>query len=1247
MVLVENKKREIAKFYRQILSDPKLKERIEEKVKKIANEEDFKNLIQQEIVPLMKKYDVNFSEEELLEYEKETLKKLSKEDIANVSGGASIKPMLGTSLLALTLMGVAATGQISNAMINGDDDDNGGKPQSSWFGGLLSTVKSFLPGSQQLEAIHSRFEAAKNELPEGLIKHIEENDILSKIFVIDDNGNLFEKVEIDGSDEFAIDLWCKEGQTECQIPDEVTDYNGVRHTVDKICSIDSVEKITISPKVKNIKIGHGGTSDLEIVDFSDANPFANITLGSFAFSYAEKLKTVILPKKSGNITIGENAFWKCKSLEKVNINAKTVKIGNDSFGDCENLREANITGEKVEVGEEAFSGTKVTKLNVKAKNFICADNTGILVNKESFESAAKKLPENILNSPYFDLNSCLIDKNGNLYKFYPQENSDKVQIDLLAGEGQTEFQIPEKAWDVYGKEFTVGSVSCGRYGSMENIQKITVDPALKELEIDDYCFYNCPNLGIVNFSGLGKLTIGSYAVGNCKSLEKVNINAKTVKIGNDSFGDCENLREANITGEKVEVGEMAFLRTAIKELTISADNVTCADNIGVPWRGKDGTLHEIVYKNAPVPTSINMDSYDLNEQILPTGEPPLNIDYDSNEDTDNYNNYSENDDDEEQLEEEAPRVNQERFDNAARELPETITNSPDFYLESCVMDKNGNVYGWLEIEGSDKVDISLIAKTGQKEWQIPKKVFDIDGNEYIVGEIHSDEYGSMKNLEKLTAEQDVENINIHSFPKESNLKIIDFSATHLRECIINNVAFYNCHNLVSLLLPEIGVEKMTLEYAAFSDCEKLSKVNINAKNVIVGENAFEDCTGLKEANISGKNVSVGESAFRNGANLKKANISGERVDIEKRAFDGCKNLKTLATNGKEISIKEWAFDDCDNLETVNFSEDCNSVKIGEYAFSSKKLVLKIFAENVTCAEDIGVPWYDKDNNRHPELSVDDSEEENRESYFSNNFDDDDDDDGINNSHSYSMPGLSDQFSALIKPIIDNLNEELRSAKTNEEKKACEEKLKDYTKAIKQGEIGTDGSNIYFFTRNENNPMECTIIYMFTDPTLNYIYFPPTIMADNQITQRVTYNEKGKEKLEDVSTKESIKVGSINLKNTNLPLATKNSAEEFNRKIRVANINYVACNKPNRFGFGGDALDVAAENLISVLKQIKSLDELNEPSRKNVIIDIEYLHRYVKLNGNEFFLEGALVRYTGANNLELVEQFYETCKNEQI
>ncbi len=130
---MEDRKKEIEEFYRQILSNPKSKERIEDKAKEIANEEDLRQLICEEIMPLMKKFNVDFSAQELLEYEKEMLKELSDEDLANVSGGRgiAIKPLLGLGIMAFSMF--AGMGLESFAARNGRKG-TGGKPGTSQTG---------------------------------------------------------------------------------------------------------------------------------------------------------------------------------------------------------------------------------------------------------------------------------------------------------------------------------------------------------------------------------------------------------------------------------------------------------------------------------------------------------------------------------------------------------------------------------------------------------------------------------------------------------------------------------------------------------------------------------------------------------------------------------------------------------------------------------------------------------------------------------------------------------------------------------------------------------------------------------------------------------------------------------------------------------------------------------------------------------------------------------------------------------
>ncbi len=110
---------EISAFYKKVFSDDRLKERIAKEAKEITNEKDLRALIIEEIIPIVKKYKLNFSEEELLECEEISLKELTKEDLYNVSGGINFKPLfLNGGLLSFALLGAGiANAPIADAVI--------------------------------------------------------------------------------------------------------------------------------------------------------------------------------------------------------------------------------------------------------------------------------------------------------------------------------------------------------------------------------------------------------------------------------------------------------------------------------------------------------------------------------------------------------------------------------------------------------------------------------------------------------------------------------------------------------------------------------------------------------------------------------------------------------------------------------------------------------------------------------------------------------------------------------------------------------------------------------------------------------------------------------------------------------------------------------------------------------------------------------------------------------------------------
>ena len=113
-------KETIRAFYDKLIEENKVSKELLEKIKKVKNEEDLKELFNEEIIPLAKQNGYEFTEEELLNYEKNQLKKISEEDLENIAGGAVLRSFLmagGISALAMIGLGSISSG-VTNATVS-------------------------------------------------------------------------------------------------------------------------------------------------------------------------------------------------------------------------------------------------------------------------------------------------------------------------------------------------------------------------------------------------------------------------------------------------------------------------------------------------------------------------------------------------------------------------------------------------------------------------------------------------------------------------------------------------------------------------------------------------------------------------------------------------------------------------------------------------------------------------------------------------------------------------------------------------------------------------------------------------------------------------------------------------------------------------------------------------------------------------------------------------------------------------
>jgi uncharacterized membrane protein len=100
--------------------------------------------------------------------------------------------------------------------------------------------------------------------------------------------------------------------------------------------------------------------------------------------------------------------------------------------------------------------------------------------------------------------------------------------------------------------------------------------------------------------------------------------------------------------------------------------------------------------------------------------------------------------------------------------------------------------------------------------------------------------------------------------------------------IINQKAFYDCTNLVSLTCP-LGI--VTIGKNAFENCASLNSINL-ASATTIGELAFENCVELTNIYLSAL-VSLGSSAFDHCTNLRTLELGEELTSIGNNAFGLC------------------------------------------------------------------------------------------------------------------------------------------------------------------------------------------------------------------------------------------------------------------------------------------------------------------------------------------------------------------------
>ena len=314
------------------------------------------------------------------------------------------------------------------------------------------------------------------------------------------------------------------------------------------------------------------------------------SIGDYAFYYCRSLTSITIPNSV--TSIGDYAFYYCSSLTSVTIHNSVTFIGNSAFRGCVNLTSVTIPNSVTSIGASAFefcdSLTSVTCLAETAPSlgvyvFFSTPSTKTLTypcgsDYSTWQSATTWASVECIDI-YVDL--------GNSLTYFPLtfaiisegERTMKVSdCDVSA----TDVEIPARVM-YNGKLYDVISIgesafwNCNSF--ISNCSSLTsVNIPNSVTSIGNHAFYNCSSLTSVTIPN-SVTSIGNSAFGWCRSLTSVDIPNSVTSIGNSAFNNCDSLTSVTIPNSVTSIGNWSFAHcSSLTSVTIPNSVTSIGDN---------------------------------------------------------------------------------------------------------------------------------------------------------------------------------------------------------------------------------------------------------------------------------------------------------------------------------------------------------------------------------------------------------------------------------------------------------------------------------------------------------------------------------------------------------------------------------------------------------------------------------------------------------------------------------------------